>query len=418
MTTEIAIANRQGLALAADSAVTIGRRRVWKTANKLFSLSPHNDIAVMIYGGGDFIGFPWETVVKSFRTDIGQRQFETVGECAAALIEYLRGPTFKSELGETLSVYLVFFWHLEVAKKLLGKYRTKKDFKDELITCLHAGIKNFEDTPICLPNLTLEDFSARYKKVITEAATDVFDERITKVVLEKCIEFSFEVFRRQVGSSYETGLVVAGFGKKEYFPSIVTHAVDGKHKDVFRYWSIPDYSHDINPDTTSNAIIIPFGQDDIAVLFLEGIAASHLRWVERTVQSILAKKSEKLCNEYIKDAGVRRVEQRLQMKDDEEIIRLLKKEFQDYRDRTLIQKIMGVVASLPKEEMAAMAEALVELTSLRRKMDSPLESVGGPTDVAIISKGDGLIWVKRKHYFEMELNGDWPAPGSVDSHLS
>ena len=32
------------------------------------------------------------------------------------------------------------------------------------------------------------------------------------------------------------------------------------------------------------------------------------------------------------------------------------------------------------------------------------ETVGGPIDVALISKGDGLIWIKRKHYFAPELN--------------
>ena len=32
------------------------------------------------------------------------------------------------------------------------------------------------------------------------------------------------------------------------------------------------------------------------------------------------------------------------------------------------------------------------------------ESVGGPVDVAVISKGDGFIWIKRKHYFDPSLN--------------
>ena len=31
-------------------------------------------------------------------------------------------------------------------------------------------------------------------------------------------------------------------------------------------------------------------------------------------------------------------------------------------------------------------------------------TVGGEIDVAIISKGDGFIWKKRKHYFKSELN--------------
>jgi len=51
-----------------------------------------------------------------------------------------------------------------------------------------------------------------------------------------------------------------------------------------------------------------------------------------------------------------------------------------------------------------MAEALVELTSLKRKVSMEAETVGGPTDVAVISKGDGFIWIRRKHYFDADLN--------------
>ena len=51
-----------------------------------------------------------------------------------------------------------------------------------------------------------------------------------------------------------------------------------------------------------------------------------------------------------------------------------------------------------------MAEALVNLTSFKRKVSEEAETVGGPIDVAVISKGDGFIWVKRKHYFTRELN--------------
>ncbi len=51
-----------------------------------------------------------------------------------------------------------------------------------------------------------------------------------------------------------------------------------------------------------------------------------------------------------------------------------------------------------------MAESLVNLTKFRRRITPERETVGGPIDVAIITKGDGFIWVKRKHYFEPYLN--------------
>lgn len=63
-----------------------------------------------------------------------------------------------------------------------------------------------------------------------------------------------------------------------------------------------------------------------------------------------------------------------------------------------------MVLAQPKDELADMAEAFVNLTSLRRRVSLDSETVAGPIDVAVISKGDGLIWIKRKHYFEPELN--------------
>lgn len=51
-----------------------------------------------------------------------------------------------------------------------------------------------------------------------------------------------------------------------------------------------------------------------------------------------------------------------------------------------------------------MAEALVSLTAFKRRVSMDTETVGGPIDVAVISKGDGFVWIKRKHYFGADLN--------------
>jgi len=62
------------------------------------------------------------------------------------------------------------------------------------------------------------------------------------------------------------------------------------------------------------------------------------------------------------------------------------------------------VASLEKEDLSDFAESLITLTSLKRKVSPDQETVGGPVDVMVISKGDGIIWMKRKHYFDAEKN--------------
>jgi len=81
-----------------------------------------------------------------------------------------------------------------------------------------------------------------------------------------------------------------------------------------------------------------------------------------------------------------------------------RKDVQTYRRKNYVDPVTRVVTMLPKNELAAMAEALVNLTSFKRKVTMESETVGGPIDVAVISKGDGFIWIKRKHYFKAELN--------------
>jgi len=57
------------------------------------------------------------------------------------------------------------------------------------------------------------------------------------------------------------------------------------------------------------------------------------------------------------------------------------------------------VGILPKSELADMAQSFVNLASLKKKISAgESETVGGPIDVAIISKGDGFRWIQKKDY--------------------
>src|SRR5271166_2359609 len=77
MTAEISILNRNAVALAADSAVTLQLPEGPKiyTANKLFALSKYEPVGVMVYGSADLMGIPWETIIKRYRADLGKTRY-------------------------------------------------------------------------------------------------------------------------------------------------------------------------------------------------------------------------------------------------------------------------------------------------------------------------------------------------------
>ena len=76
----------------------------------------------------------------------------------------------------------------------------------------------------------------------------------------------------------------------------------------------------------------------------------------------------------------------------------------DYIDTNYVNKLLDMVGSLGKEDLGDMAENLVRMTCLKRHITTDEETVGGPVDVAVITKGDGFVWLKRKHYFSADIN--------------
>ena len=66
MTAEVVVLNREAVAIAADSAVTLRdpEPKIYNTANKLFQLSALEPVAIMVYGSAAFGPIPWETAVK------------------------------------------------------------------------------------------------------------------------------------------------------------------------------------------------------------------------------------------------------------------------------------------------------------------------------------------------------------------
>src|SRR3954451_21643906 len=89
--------NSLAVALAADSAATVsdGRdNKVYNSANKLFMLSKHHPVGVMVYNNSSLLGIPWETILKMFRDDLGATEFDTLEEYGIQLIKFLDGNTY------------------------------------------------------------------------------------------------------------------------------------------------------------------------------------------------------------------------------------------------------------------------------------------------------------------------------------
>jgi hypothetical protein len=96
MTAEISILNKSAVALAADSAVTIVTSRGAKiyNTNKLFMLSKYHPVGLMVYGNAELMGVPWETIIKTYRKELGDKPFKKLQEYSADFLAYLSSNNF------------------------------------------------------------------------------------------------------------------------------------------------------------------------------------------------------------------------------------------------------------------------------------------------------------------------------------
>jgi hypothetical protein len=79
----------------------------------------------------------------------------------------------------------------------------------------------------------------------------------------------------------------------------------------------------------------------------------------------------------------------------------LQRAFNEELDKQIRKEYTGplidAVAALPLNDLASLAESLISLTAFRARMSvNEEETVGGDVDVAVLSKGDGFVWVRKK----------------------
>jgi hypothetical protein len=414
MTVEIAVLNQQGAALAADSAVTVSGEhgtKIYTSANKIFALSKHWPIGVMVYGSASLSGLPWETIIKVYREELRDRYFEELPGQAEHFLTWLGNAQMLKGGAEAHFVQIQAGAFLNAVKRSIteevGKMIDQKAGEDELTLSEVRKITRETITGIgqnYVSKAPRREFPQDFEDELLQKHGDVIDETITQISEELPLTGSLRKRLRRLATAPfvrqlvqdDSGIVIAGFGCRDYFPRLRSYHVDGVVLGQVIY---SDYtSMDIGPGH-DGASVAAFAQRDFIQMFMEGVHPLY----EQFIESYLTQTVDRLTQAVTEAGADEAVQTALkQVRDDfhEECAGELEaKRFEAY-----VAPVLEAVASLPKDELAALAESLVNLTVLKKHVSHEDETVGGPIDVAVISKGDGLIWVKRKHYFDPALN--------------
>jgi hypothetical protein len=200
--------------------------------------------------------------------------------------------------------------------------------------------------------------------------------------------------------------VIAGFGRDEVFPVVRCYSFERIVEGCLKYKFVENRSARIGFGQQL-AVVIPFAQSEMVSRFIEGVDPEHERFVHAYLSRLLIEDYPKTLAQTLKgkiaDVEVENLKRKL-IEVGKGLVSSFRQREGQFKANNFIDPIIEIVAVLPKDELAAMAESFVNLTSFKRKMSAEQETVGGPIDVAVISRGDGFVWIKRKHYFDPKLN--------------
>ena len=219
-------------------------------------------------------------------------------------------------------------------------------------------------------------------------------------LIDKIKLMVYTILKSKEDKSSYSGLIFTGFGEEEIYPQLLPVNISMVVDNRFRFYI--DEEKAANISNLNNGQICPFAQQDVMHSILSGINP-YLDETYITNFNFLFDKYNKFILNILGNSNPELTAQ-ITAIDTKSISLEYIKMNQQIKSEFYIRPLMNAVNQLSKVDLAEMAESLIYLTYLKRRITNAEESVGGPVDVAIISKGDGFIWIKRKHYFKPELN--------------
>lgn len=388
MTAEILIMNKHAIALAADSVVTVNEEITYEGVNKLFMLSNDPPMGIMIYGSAEFMGIPMETLIKEYKKTANFQEKNSVDTIVEDFLKFLE-TSFKKYIEPTFTFENPTF---EDFNEIISN-EIETDFDS-----FYGGIWdiNYHISDKLLTSFKESGFFDNDEATFKELSEKLpYDDKGVIIDLLK---------KRCIGGLTSTGIVVAGFNSEDIFPSFSENEIYFVFNNKLIFNKVQEVLN------INGSLIRPFAQRDVVDNFLFGMDLNIINSLKNFLKATLDNYENSILdvvasNNKIKLNKINQIKEDIKQvtENNDEILEsfdeLINKIIEQYTT-----PILGAIDALPKDELGNMCESLIHITSLKRKVSGGLPTVGGDIDVAIISKGDGFVWMKRKHYFDVKFN--------------
>ena len=383
MTLIVWVGNKNALAFAADSVWSVQHKTF--IVNKLFEVSNNDPVWVAIAWCSDFRNILNETIIKEFRKEIYNDRCDTLEEYVDLFLNYLKNSEYISYWTEEDTIKSIIIWFHKILQGHI------KDHINQLYESDNFSNKSMEEQKEIIMKSWINLVSEQLKLIL-----QVLSSQKTRRKLEWLNKFSYNELKKLVNR--DENLLSSMFCNPwtenyKLFLKIIKLSL---WNDNFLRTSWTLYNKFKN--------CIMYSKDELKTLdywFIQPYAQwedvlTSIFWIwNQTATRIMDLVSNSL-------------------KKDKELNKLWKKKLFNIEKIVIdsinnvrkesISPLITAVTLLSKAELWSVAERFVWIWSMKKRVNMWYETIWWPIDVAVVTKSDWFIWIKRKYYFDEKLN--------------
>ena len=365
MTAQVLIATKECIVTSSDKTATMSDGKTYDGLRKIFKLTDEFPAEVMFNGNADFENLSIETLISKFKNTVDFKKLKTVENIKNEFIKFLSHNTESTDVNEYLKTLI-------------------SSFKDELIIQIDYdgfdGVINNskgKEAPAFVKAYT--NFDNEFHDIIPD---DKDKSELNLIIWEM---FSYEL-------SFEgTGVIFAGFDVENDYPSFFEIRIHCNDHGEIIYEVVDSKVNSKDP------FIKVFAINEEAYTFITGVNFEFImdlkKYLDDSTENALKNIKDILVKENVNDidkiVDICKTAIKGEYSD-------LMEYFDDYRFDT-IEYTSFQIEYLPRWLLCDLADYLIQLTGLKQKISSEIESVSMDADVSLMTKYVGFNWIKHDY---------------------
>jgi hypothetical protein len=232
------------------------------------------------------------------------------------------------------------------------------------------------------------------EKEVTESQNYWFDDIPMNEEINNQINTFTHLYLERGHFLNRAGLAFAGFGEKQLLPSYANVNIGGIMNESLLYEHDGELSAE--PGNSGYFGICPIGQRDSIDLVLKGLDYRLVEIATDAVVKSLFKPVDGPDSPASNEKAVAEPEIEVDPEFSQKIFTAIGESFEEWSENKYVRGLRSAIASLPVASLATVARSLIEVQSLSQTITGEMGTVGGPIDVATISREHGFQWVRHK----------------------